>query len=206
MGFKTKDINGDGYIDVAGHCFNGDVYLYTNNGDGSFAAPITIVPGVELENLIVEDFNNDGICEILTFSAISVNEYKINYDTGNVLCDSIGVDFVVETIGFRDIDNDGLNEFCFSGTNGQFKKITYNTNTNSLNPPVPMNVNTTPYTCYSPVFYNLNDDEYIDLITYNYSTETIECYVYNHNLGYIPTDNIQMPFTGRQPLAAPRFQ
>ncbi len=59
-----EDFNGDGKLDVAMHApTTGLVGVALGNGDGSFGAPIAnpvSLPGLELQDMIGGDFNNDG--------------------------------------------------------------------------------------------------------------------------------------------------
>ncbi len=74
------DFNGDGNADliVAGYLNSGPetLYLYLNNGKGAFteAASFPVGPTADLDDLVVGDFNHDGIMDVafLRNSAVTV--------------------------------------------------------------------------------------------------------------------------------------
>ncbi|NML40711.1 hypothetical protein HHL17_26170 [Chitinophaga sp. G-6-1-13] len=76
------DVNGDAQADLfTANQSGGTLYLSAFSQSRSFAAPITL-PGMSLNsnpvNNLIADFNNDGLTDVLTYTAMTYNLYLSN--------------------------------------------------------------------------------------------------------------------------------
>lgn len=80
-GPASGDFDRDGDIDIAHAQSDGRLAIQLNNGDGTFAGPVTYnVTGGVYYDLIVDDFNGDGILDI---AGSSTTQISVMYGNGN---------------------------------------------------------------------------------------------------------------------------
>ena len=203
---EIKDIDGDNHIDIVVYnIYNHELRTYINNGNGTFASP-TMIPtsNNNLEFLFVEDFDNDGVCEFVTFEYELINTYVYDNTLGEYVRDSLGIDYNHRIIGIEDVDQDGYKELCYFSDSGSFRMIGFDTGTSMISQSdIP--VNSSDWNGDNTVFCNINGDSYPDIMFYNYTTESIDFYEYNTSLGYITSNSIQFQLANCIPLGACDF-
>ncbi len=194
----TRDIESDGDIDVLAFCSTDNEFkIYKNTGDGTFDNPISITTNSnEVREMVVEDFDLDGLSEYLIFNDHSISVYQIDLSTGSYVSDSLHWSYVYNVLKVEDIDADGYKDVIFYDSNHTYRVIKYNSSSGLFNSPVALNFVPETPNGYNIEFCELNNDNIPELIAYDYSTETINCYVYNQNLGYVLSENLQIPLSG----------
>lgn len=111
------DLNGDGAADMV-HPGGPDGFAYVvlNNGDATFAAPVPLSPGVDVDlgllpGLLLDDADGDGDLDLLaSFMTPGKVFWRLNDGTGDltdevVVCEGAGTE--PRGIAVGDIDNDG---------------------------------------------------------------------------------------------------
>src|SRR5690606_4719417 len=96
---KSADLNNDGYIDIVlGLYVDKSAILYLNNGDGTFAEPVTIVGNFSygVEKVYLSDIDNDGLLDVFCVTS----SYNSLYFAKN-----LGNGNFQEKIHITDIDN-----------------------------------------------------------------------------------------------------
>lgn len=131
------DLNNDGYVDIvcAGYTDDGggQIYIYKNNGDGTFTEleHSDVFKGVFNGDLTIADLNNDGMLDIITAATTGdwVGEIQAYYNAGDFKftlgLDEHGKDGSAGLIGCRDgqirvidLDHDGLSDIVVDGWSG----------------------------------------------------------------------------------------
>jgi hypothetical protein len=114
---NSIDINNDGFIDVIG-TDDSKVYALMNNGAGTFEPQVILTPGSsQLSNLLITDFNGDGIKDLVLRAGQILRFYKnINGVYTNVWFQISGANCAA----VADVNNDGLDDLVV-GKNGSFQ-------------------------------------------------------------------------------------
>jgi hypothetical protein len=121
----TGDFNGDGKLDLIASSPTGTgiVFAMAGNGDGTFAAPVTLGTGLVFAQLIAVDLNGDGKLDLaaannMTFSAALVMLY-----TGPGFAFSAPAAYATTTpptsITATDFNNDGKIDLALATSAGQ---------------------------------------------------------------------------------------
>jgi len=112
----AADFNGDGYKDLAAtHAGSssgyGAVFIFINNGDGSFQEADSYFAGEDPTEIVAADFNNDGDIDIAVANHLS-DDITLLYNDGNgIFQDHITHDmsnvYTISSIFAADLNNDG---------------------------------------------------------------------------------------------------
>ena len=115
IGVAAADFNADGKVDYAVNGADGQLRIFTGNGDGTFGTGQVIASGVrELETA---DLNNDGIMDLITVSPNSLITFMGN---GNATFSS-GRTFFINgnnLNGIGDFNKDGILDLLSYGEGG----------------------------------------------------------------------------------------
>ncbi len=120
----TADFNGDGNVDLllAGNTAQ-LVQVIPNNGDGTLGTSIDIMPGEDVLDAMIIDFNHDGDPDLVYTLRPAIGPAQLNVlqgdGTGNFT--STGVDYALNCegnyISSGDLDGDGHIDLIISGYN-----------------------------------------------------------------------------------------
>ena len=67
-GYQFLSLDGKSHPDLFTWNLN-SISLYTNNGDGTFSDPVTMSTGENPFNVVIGDFNNDGLNDFAVVNA-----------------------------------------------------------------------------------------------------------------------------------------
>ena len=111
---EAIDFDLDGDIDIIFSIGDNDLRLYLNDGSESFTS-ITVAIGADFNGFTVDDFDNDGLLEIVAESDYKVAMYK---DIGGYIFSEsiVTVSLLPDWIDSADIDGDGSIDLVFSTT------------------------------------------------------------------------------------------
>lgn len=131
------DLNNDGYVDIvcAGYTDDGagQIYIYKNNGDGTFTEQphSSTLKGIFNGDLMLADLNNDGLLDIVTAATTGdwVGEIQGYYNAGDFTftmgLNEHGKDGSAGLVGCRDgqirvidLNHDGLVDIVVDGWSG----------------------------------------------------------------------------------------
>ncbi|MFH5776701.1 FG-GAP-like repeat-containing protein [Paracoccus sp. NGMCC 1.201697] len=168
------DFNGDGRLDLAvTNNSNNSIGILFNNGDGTFAAPITAATGAGPRGITVGDVDGDGRADLIAvnFSGNSVSVLRndgtggfaapVNFATGNNPYD----------VKLGDLDGDGDLDMVVSNSGSSSISILFNDGAGNFTPasglPLPVGI--------SPGGLSLADfdgDGDLDIATSNFGSNT----------------------------------
>jgi uncharacterized repeat protein (TIGR01451 family) len=74
------DFNGDGKVDLAMATSDSKLGIFLGNGDATFQTPVSITLPAPASQILVADFNGDGIADLLAICSTSASVYTL---TGN---------------------------------------------------------------------------------------------------------------------------
>ncbi|XOV94644.1 MAG: T9SS type A sorting domain-containing protein [Bacteroidota bacterium] len=166
----TYDYNSDGKKDILLSNFLADLTYLENQGDGTFKDPEVLISEMpRFSNHTFEDFNDDGIDDIVAVSAMSFNQViliplnpQVNVSEQYT---SISLGPEPGTLGgtkIGDIDNDGYNDLVIFSKNGAVY-IFYGNETG-------LDENYTQYTSNTHTnggyLYDIDEDGLLDLIVF----------------------------------------
>ncbi len=77
------DFNGDGKIDLVGSDYNGFVWVFLGNGDGTFQAPVSYADVYGAYGVAAGDINNDGKLDLLVSDVSSSNSFSVHLGNGD---------------------------------------------------------------------------------------------------------------------------
>jgi hypothetical protein len=128
----VADVNGDGNLDIVAATSNGNVVILDGNGNGTFAAPITISDGLGNSNgskaqLIVADFNGNPDIAVINGNA----ELSILLGNGNGTfkpAQLIPLRYPATAIADGDFNGDGKPDVVLGYSNGSVSDLLGNGN------------------------------------------------------------------------------
>ena len=106
---KCIDINHDGLVDILQRTLTG-LKTFINNGDFIFQEENLVGISTSGGILVVEDFNNDGLLDIITGDNIFIKQIDGSYNQQRLLPTEIadGIQYLVT----GDLNNDGFIDIC----------------------------------------------------------------------------------------------
>lgn len=126
----SGDVNGDGHIDrvSTGNGAGGNLYLQYGNGDGSFAAAVTVNTGISAaQDAIIADMDGDGRNDIVVIE--TAGSVRLSRNTGNgTFSNSIplAASSGPTAITAFDANNDGDLELLIANPNQGFTQLLQN--------------------------------------------------------------------------------
>lgn len=178
------DFNNDGYIDFicASHdLYNGSPYnqldYFINNGDGSFAEAQYIEAGMYITVMLPGDFNGDNWQDLVAISntPYTQNFYVyvfLNQGDGNIIFHKAYSKLSTPYISVIDINNDGFDDILQMDFNG-LKAMFSNGDGSFIFGTSGEQMISIPLDTFGQIRpWNVNDDDYTDLLVYGNKTVT----------------------------------
>ncbi|MBW6516307.1 MAG: VCBS repeat-containing protein [Candidatus Cloacimonetes bacterium] len=129
------DLNNNGWNDIAifGYTgLGGSSYfkVYMNNGDETFTEMISGIPDLYLGDLVLGDFNKNGLLDILVAGQMQDGQgiTRIYLNNGDFTFIDLGVDIIGVThsaVACGDLNNNGWLDIVISGRIGSFNYVAY---------------------------------------------------------------------------------
>ena len=194
LGIAAGDFNADGIPDLAfGFNAGGTIAILLGNGDGTFrnGQSLSVPPpnggSTTIENIVVGDFNNDGVLD-LAFANDGTSAIEVFFGVGDgtfsnapaIIADPTGM---ANRIAVGDVNNDGnLDIVAFQSYNNTFavilgkgdgtfqSEVTYPTGTDAA----------------QGALGDLNHDGYLDIVVPNKDDQTVSVYLNNHDGTFAP--------------------
>lgn len=122
-GITIEDFNGDGFLDFIAGRGNGEMYLFTNDGNDNFTnnGVVGIHPnsGGYIMDMAAGDFNNDGLTDFIANGNTNVSALFLNDGKGGFTRSTITLPNTGRGLDVADFDGDGNLDFAasFYGTN-----------------------------------------------------------------------------------------
>jgi hypothetical protein len=170
----VADLNGDGFPDVAttNAAFGpSTMAVFLGKANGEFQSPVSYPTGYFTSGIVVGDFNNDGILDLLAMSqdgtiALFPGKGDGTFKTADV--DNIGGLPVAIVMG--DFDRDGILDFATIDYFGNSASVSLGNGDGTFKSPVPYAIGSGPYDLAAADF---NGDGYLDLAAVNDNDSTV---------------------------------
>ncbi len=111
---QVGDVNGDGKADLIVQTYEGSVELLTGNGDGTFAAPITVSNSFGFRPVYLADMNGDGKLDILGTDNSEITELMLGNGDGTFQ-DEKPIDAAFGSATVADMNGDGRPDLISAG-------------------------------------------------------------------------------------------
>lgn len=130
-----KDLDADNKIDII---FTGSTDRYSqstqigylkNQGKGVFSLPIMLLENYEVDKIVVDDINQDGVADIAAIATFGRQINIFTHNAQNTYSLSKSYPISVELIDFLDVydlNNDGLKDLIFSSDLYSYLGVYYN--------------------------------------------------------------------------------
>ena len=173
------EFNGDGILDLAVTQQAG-ISLLLGNGNGTFAAATTIIPGSgHIDRLVTADFNGDGKMDL---AATKIGFGYVNVLLGNGTGGFVSsVDYAVGTqpyaVAAGDLNGDGRPDLAVANMNN-FATVVINNGDGTFGAPVSYAAGTQPV---SVAIADFNADGTQDVVVANSSSNNVSVFLGNGN-------------------------
>ncbi|MFI4967078.1 MAG: FG-GAP repeat domain-containing protein [Gammaproteobacteria bacterium] len=170
------DINGDGFPDIiTANASDGSVSILLNNGDATFAAPVSYLAGTYAVTVAVADLNGDGLPDLVVTDA-GTNSVQVLLNDGHggfgaPLSQSVGAHPVALVLD--DIDGDGKPDVLVADRDDNTVGILLGNGDGSFKPAVFIHTGAQPGWLAAQ---DLDGDGRPDLVTDNYSDGSVSVF------------------------------
>jgi hypothetical protein len=191
----AADVNGDGLPDlITANGADGTVSVLMNNGDGSFAAPVSYAAGADAVAVAVADVNGDGFPDLAVADA-NGNSVQILLNAGDgafgaPLAFVVGAKPVAVVLS--DLDGDGKPDVVVVDRDDDTAGILLGNGDGSFAPPLFVRTGAEPGWLTTQ---DLNGDGKLDLVTANYSDGSVSVFT-NSGAGNFTWDQTVYPAYG----------
>lgn len=191
----AADVNGDGFPDlITANGSDGTVSVLINNGDGTFAAPLSYPAGADPVAVAVADLNGDGFPDLAVADA-SGNSVQVLLNNGDgtfsaPLTMSVGANPVAVTLS--DLDGDGKLDVVVVDQADDTAGILHGNGDGSFAPAVFIHTGAQPGWLTAQ---DLNGDGRPDLVTANYSDGSVSVFT-NAGAGSFTPEQTVFPAYG----------
>lgn len=186
----AADVDGDGFPDlITANGSDGTVSVLLNDGDGTFAAPVSYPAGADPVAVAVADVDGDGFADIVVADA-SGNSVQILLNDGHggfnaPLPQSVGANPVAVTLS--DVDGDGKADVVVVDRDDDTAGILHGNGDGSFAPALFLATGSQPGWVTAE---DLNGDGRLDLVTANYNDGSVSVF----------TNGGSNSFTAAQPV------
>ncbi len=182
VSLTAADVNGDGFPDiVTANGMAGTISVLLNEGDGTFAAPVTYPAGIQPTSVMVADMNGDGFPDLVVTDTAGDSVLVLLNDGSGVfaapLTQAVGAGPVAVSI--TDVDGDGRPDVLVANRDDDTAGVLLGLGDGSFGPPTFYATGNQPGWITAE---DLDGDGRPDIVTDNYSDGSISLFA-NHGAG-----------------------
>ena len=186
----AADINGDGKPDlVTANGNNGTVSILINNGDGTFAAPVSYAAGTDPVAVAVGDVNGDGFPDLVVADSAG-NSVQVLLNNGNgTFAAPVAIQDGTDPVAviLADLTGDGILDIVVADQGDDKLAILSGNGDGTFGVPVFYNTGAEPGWIAAQ---DLSGDGRLDLVTANYSDGSVSIFANTGGGNFVSTQRV----------------